>query len=160
MTMPDYSKFEGLSAPAVWDAVPIYGKLQIILAIGALEVYSESKGVLAADGQKHYMRGGKPGYFPTFDSLPPAAKFAGMSGLPLFDPFGFTKGKSEEWKARRLVSELNNGRLAMLGLMSLIAEARVPGSVPPLSAALGVHPKTYSGQVMSPFGVEGESLKF
>merc|ERR1712078_848822 len=65
----------------------------------------------------------------------------------LFDPFGLTKKLSEEAKTKKLEAEINNGRLAMLGLFSLISEARVPGAVPALSGLI----KPYSGDVMGPF---------
>merc|ERR1739838_776756 len=68
--LPDYSSFEGLSAPAVWDAIPTASKVQILVVIGFFEFWSESRYVLASEGQAHYMRGGKPGYFPTFKEIP------------------------------------------------------------------------------------------
>merc|ERR1712176_1631962 len=80
-SLPDYSSFEGLSAPDVWDAIPYASKLQIILIIGFFEFWSESSFVLEVDGQKHYMRGGKPGYFPTFKKIPHPVPYN------LFDPF-------------------------------------------------------------------------
>merc|ERR1712188_30375 len=104
--------------------------------------------VLEKDGTKHYMRGGKPGYFPTFNELPHPVPFN------LFDPFGLTKKLSEEAKTKKLEAEINNGRLAMLGLFSLISEARVPGAVPALSGLI----KPYSGEVMGPFTVNDASL--
>ena len=55
------------------------------------------------------MRGGKPGYFPSFSQLPHPVPF------DLFDPFGFSKNASPEKKAKGLRAEINNGRLAMLG---------------------------------------------
>merc|ERR1719410_211630 len=70
----------------------------------------------------------------------------------LFDPFGFQKKKSDEWKAEKLNVEINNGRLAMLGLFGFISEARVPGSVPFLTGMV----KPYDGQVMAPF-ISGET---
>ena len=131
----------GLSAPEVWDAIPFGAKLQIVAAIGCFEHISEDKNFLAADGMTHYMRGGKPGYFPTFKAnVHPAP-------LNLFDPFGFTKKLSEEQKATKLNAEVNNGRLAMIGLMGFLAEGSVPGSVPALSGII----KPYSGDVMAPF---------
>ena len=39
-------------------------KIQIILGIGFLEWWSELR---LEPGAAHYMKGGKPGYFPTFD---------------------------------------------------------------------------------------------
>ena len=63
--------------------------------------------MLKADGESHYMRGGKPGYFPTFDNLPHPVPFN------LFDPFKFSKNASPEKKAKGLLIEVNNGRLAM-----------------------------------------------
>jgi hypothetical protein len=140
-SMPDYSSFEGLSAPAVWDALPTNAKLQIIGVIGFFEYWSENTFVLASEGQAHYMRGGRPGYFPTFKELPHPVPWN------LFDPFANTKNLSEEQKARKLNIEINNGRLAMLGLMSLISEAKIPGSVP---ALLGLV-KKYDGNPMAPF---------
>jgi len=140
-SLPDYSSFEGLSAPAVWDATPQAARLQILLIIGFFEFWSESRYVLEQDGTKHYMRGGKPGYFPTFKEIPHPVP------LNLFDPFGFTSKLSAEAKAKKLNIDVNNGRLAMLGLMSLISEARVPGAVPALAGKI----KPYSGEVMAPF---------
>jgi len=145
-TLKDYSSFEGLSAPALWDATPLASRLQILAAIGFFEFWSEWEGSLAGDGMEHYMRGGKPGYFPSF----------GQRGYPLnlFDPFGFTADLSEEEKATKLYRELNNGRLAQLGLFSLISEARVPGSVPALAGLI----KPYDGEVMGPFSAADAGL--
>jgi len=155
-SLPDYSSFEGLSAPAVWDALPTASKLQIIGVIGFFEAWSETQSVLEADGTSHYMRGGKPGYFPTF-------KTAGSGGwvphpvpLNLFDPFGLQKKLTEEQKADKLLIEINNGRLAMIGLMSLVAEAKAPGSVPALEGLV----KQYEGDPMGPFSEKDTDLLF
>ena len=131
----------GLSAPEVWDAIPFLAKLQIIGTIGILEHISEDKNFLAADGMTHYMRGGKPGYFPTFTANVHPCPFN------LYDPFGGAKKMSEEKKAQRLNMEVNNGRLAMIGLFGFISESCVPGSVPALSGLI----PAYSGDVMAPF---------
>jgi hypothetical protein len=130
-----------ISPQAQWDALPEAGKWQIILTIGFFEFWRENAYVLSSEGQSHYMRGGKPGYFPTFDQLPHPVPFN------LFDPFGFTKSASAEKKAKSLIAEVNNGRLAMIGLMGFLAESKVPGSVPALSGIV----KSYDGNVMAPF---------
>jgi len=132
---------KGLSAPAVWDAIPEAAKWQIILFVGLMEIWRENKVVLEAEGQKHYMSGGKPGYFPTFDLIPHPTPFN------LYDPFGGMADASDEKKAKGRLIEINNGRLAMIGLMGFVSEAAVPGSVPLLK---GVIP-TYTGEVMAPF---------
>jgi len=131
----------GLSAPEVWDNIPFLAKLQIIGAIGVFEHISEDKNFLAADGMTHYMRGGKPGYMPTFK--------ANVHPVPLnlWDPFGFTKGLSAADKAKKLNAEVNNGRLAMIGIFGFISAQCVPGSVPALD---GIIP-FYDGDVMAPF---------
>ena len=48
--------------------------------------------------------------------------------LDLYDPFGFSKKMSAESKERRLVMEVNNGRLAMIGIFGFMAADAVPGS--------------------------------
>ena len=68
--------------------------------------------------------------------------------LNLWDPFGFTSKMTPERKEKALLAEVNNGRLAMIGIMAFMAEAKVPGSVPGL-AYLNI-PK-YDGNIMAPF---------
>jgi len=139
----DMSAFDGLSAPDVWDALPDAAHKQIIVTIGFFEWWSEQSFVLEKEGQKHYMRGGKPGFFPSFKEF-------GVHPVPfkLYDPFGLNAKKSDDWKAKRLLAEVNNGRLAMIGLMGFISEAKIPGSVPFLTGMI----KPYSGEVMNVCG--------
>jgi hypothetical protein len=150
-SLPDYSSFEGLSAPDVWDATPLAARLQIILVIGFFEFWSEWSTALEADGMVHHMSGGKPGQFPAFNTFGVTNPFL---PLPLFDPFGFTTDLSEEEKATKLLREVQNGRLAMIGLFSLISEARVPGAVPALAGLI----KPYDGEVMGPFSAADAGL--
>jgi len=131
-----------ISPQEMWDVLPSAAKWQIILTIGFFEFWRESDYVLESEGQAHYMRGGKPGYFPTFDNM------AHPVPLNLHDPFKISKNASPEKKAKGLITEINNGRLAMIGLMGFLAESQTTGSVPGLTS-LGL--KHYDGNVMAPF---------
>merc|ERR1712127_1093113 len=100
--------FESLSAMKpleAWDAVPDSGKAQILFTIFIAELITESKPV-------HYTKGGP---LPTM----------------VFPPIDFSNVKPEILK-RKQDSELNNGRLAMIAIMSFIAANNIPGSVPGL----------------------------
>lgn len=128
--------------PALWDQVSDTAKWQIFLVIAFLEFWSE----LSTDSHKHYMAGGKPGDFPDF-------VVGGENGIPhpvpfnYFDPFKLSAKASEEKKASGLVKEINNGRLAMLGIIGFLSEAKIPGSVPALSSIV----QPYDGECMAPF---------
>ena len=52
----------GVTPQEQWDNIPLYGKLQIFVLVGMLESYGE--GASQPDGYVHYMRGGKPGFYP------------------------------------------------------------------------------------------------
>jgi len=143
-----YESIAAAGGPAdQWDAVPLAGRAQIILFVGFLEFLSENNYILGTSGMTHYMRGGKPGAYPSIK------KNAAPHPIPfdLYDPFGLAKRMSAEKKERRLIAEVNNGRLAMFGIMGFVAEAKIPGSVPAL-ANLGIEP--YYGEVMTPFTLE------
>ena len=139
---------DGLSAPEVWDAIPFLAKLQIIGAVGIFEHISEDKNFLAADGMTHYMRGGKPGAYPSLTAKDGMAKdLPHPVPLDLFDPFKLSKNASPEKKAKGLLMEINNGRLAQIGIFGFLAESKVPGSVPALKGLI----PAYDGDYMAPF---------
>jgi hypothetical protein len=101
--------FESLSSMKpfdAWDAVPDAGKAQILGTIFIAELATESK-------KPHYMKGGS---FPTI----------------VFPPIDFSGVDAETLKVKQS-RELNNGRLAMIAIMSFIAANNVPGSVPALA---------------------------
>jgi hypothetical protein len=153
-----------------WDAMPAALKLLIIQSVGALEFYGEwapgsdhPAGFNGVDGEpwvrpvnpgdenwKHYMKGGKPGKYPSLlgTGITPFK-------LDLWDPMRLTSKLSTEEKEKKLVAEVNNGRLAMIGIMAFVAEAKVPGSVPVLSSNGIVKP--YAGEPMAPFAA-GDDL--
>jgi len=57
------------------------------------------------------------------------------------------KKMTDETKERRLVAEINNGRLAMLGIFGFLCADTIPGSVPAL-AGIAI---PYEGNPMIPF---------
>lgn len=138
-----------LAPEAQWDAVPLGAKWQIFVVISMLELWDEcgGGGVLP-----HYTKGRQPGKYPSFQPFRDAVHPV----LDLYDPFGFSKNMSQETKERRLVSEINNGRLAMLGIFGFLCADKIPGSVPVLDT-LGVS-SPYSGDPMIPF--EGQFSYF
>jgi hypothetical protein len=147
-----YADIAAAGGPAAqWDALPSASKLQIIGFVGFLELCSESSSLLELSGEKHYMRGGKPGFFPKFNTWVPHPV-----PLELYDPFGLNKNASPEKKANGLVTEINNGRLAMLGIMGFMAESKIPGSVPALTGQI----QSYSGEIMAPFAAGDAGLPY
>ena len=153
ITWPTKMTFEGASWPTAdnnpamqWDALPEVSKWQIILAVGFLELWGES------GMSPHYMRGGKPGAFPSFKD-PPAAKSNPDFKLPhpvpfdLYDPFGLFKKMSEEQKWRRLLMEVNNGRLDTASSALRVQGARLG------AGAQGPH-QPYAGDYMAPRGAD------
>lgn len=105
--MADFVR-EFLTCCCVVVAPNVKGKQQIIGAIFLSEIISESQ-------KPHYTKGG---------SLP---------GV-IFPPFDFSKVDAATLKKKRN-AELNNGRLAMIAIMSFVAATNVPGSVPLLAGS-------------------------
>jgi len=138
-----------LSPEAQWDVVPVGAKWQIFAVISALELWDECGG---GGDVPHYMNGRKPGQYPPFTLFRDNVHFV----LDLYDPFGFSKNMSEETKERRLTAELNNGRLAQLGIFGFLCADTIPGSVPALNSIA----IPYDGNPMVPFEGQFSYLNF
>merc|ERR1712099_97893 len=91
------------------------------------------------------------GYFPALKG-----NFPHPVPLNLWDPFGFTAKMTPERKEKALLAEINNGRLAMIGIMGMISASK--GLVVPGLDGLGLAP--YSGEVMAPFSAVNSDLGF
>lgn len=132
---------------AQWDAVPLGAKWQIFAVISALELWDECGG---AGAFPHYTNGRQPGKYPPFTLFRDNVHFV----FDLYDPFGFSKNMPAEKKERRLKAEINNGRLAMLGIFAFLCADKIPGSVPLLNGIA----TPYAGDPMTPF--EGQFSYF
>ena len=117
-------KFSDLAAKSpleAWEATPFDGKVQILIAIGLAEFHSE----FGAPYKTHYTKGGSfPGNQLNFlgDS-----KWEDVWGGKVIST---TSAKTDAQFLNQQSAELNNGRLAMIGVMGFSAAALVPGSVP------------------------------
>jgi hypothetical protein len=147
-----FADISAAGAPGdMWDALPTAAKVQIICVVGFLEMHGENSLALEGDGQKHYVRGGKPGYYPSFKGF-----FPHPVPLELWDPFRFTKSMTPERKEKALLAEVNNGRLAMIGLFGLLSASK--GLIVPGLDGLGLTP--YGGEYMAAFTAADSALPY
>merc|ERR1719443_2384136 len=72
------------------------------------------------------------------------------------DPFKLNANTNREKLDKQLLEEINNGRLAMLGIMGFLGEQKQPGAVPFLEDLV----KPYAGQPMAPFSDVDTQLGF
>lgn len=136
-----------LSPEQQWDAIDINAKWQIFALVGFFEIFDECGGAIERENAlPHYMRGRKPGQFPSFDRFRSAIHWV----PDLYDPFKFNRKMSEEKRSRRLLAEINNGRLAMLGFFGFLVNDKIPGALPAITN-IG---RPYEGEPMNPFQTE------
>jgi len=128
-----------LSPEAQWDAIPENAKWQILLVISSLELWDECGGGV----EKHYMSGRQAGKYPSMQLFRDNVHWV----MDLYDPLGLFKKQTQEQKDKRLVMEVNNGRLAMIGIFGFMAADHVEGSVPGLAGVA----QPYDGDIMAPF---------
>ena len=117
-----------VSPEAQWDAMDTSWKYYILLLVGISELIDEGDDV-------HYMNGREPGRHRLFQQN--------------------TK-KTPEKLADGRIKELNNGRLAMLGIMGFVSHSSIPGSVPLLGLTKLV---PYEGNFWAPFQADFSLLE-
>ena len=112
-----------------WAQVPYDGKVQMLVAIGLAEFHSE----FSDFGKKHYTAGGPfPGNQLEFKG---DNRWTDVWGGKVIDT---TSAKTDKQFLNQQNAELNNGRLAMIGIMGFSAAATVPGSIPLLADMPGI----------------------
>ena len=74
----------------------------------------------------------------------------------MWDPLNFTKRLSPERKGKAVLAEINNGRLARIGLFGLISAST--GLIAPGLDGLGL--ARYGGEYMAPFGPQVAALPY
>ena len=135
----------GCTPQAQWDNIPTVGKLQILTLIGMLESYGEGAG--QPEGYVHYTKGGQPGFYPEIKGK---GFYLSPIQFNLWNPFDLPGGPSvldAAGKQRGLFAEINNGRLAMIGLFSVLAESKVAGSNPQYKI-FDITIPSYDGDIM------------
>jgi hypothetical protein len=101
--------FESLSKLSTFDAwygIPEKGRLQIIFLIGLVEWCTEACGP-----NGHYTKAGNPG---------------DLTFLKYYPTIAVPADKREQYEK----AELKHGRLAMIGMASILSSMLIPGSVP------------------------------
>merc|ERR1711957_931414 len=94
----------------------------------------------------HYTKGRMPGQYPSFQNFRDTVHWV----PDLYDPAGSiskAKGFTEEKKTEGRLAEINNGRLAMIGIMGFLVADKIPGAVPLLKDIA----QSYDGNPMIPF---------
>ena len=122
-----------------------------------------SCGRVKTTSEGRFLAGGRPGVYPSLTEPNDQMRACGLYPPHGFNvdllPFRASLAKQDESKrARGRQVEINNGRLAMLGIFSLISEQKVPGAVPFLSGKIPTLPDM---EIMGPFvGTDGVSHIF
>ena len=140
-----------------WDALPSAAKLQILGTIFILEWVGEGG---ARTGEAHYMRGGKPGFYPSLKDASDRGFIPHPVPFDLFNPFGLLPEQTDAEKERGRNVEINNGRAAMLGIFGFISASKgliVPGldAIEGVGRYDGVYMGAFSDGVLEALLVQG-----
>ena len=153
-----FESLSGMGALDAWAAVPIAGKAQIMMAAGLIEAFAEAKkpvrcrahtasaarwvGIRVGGRKGGWRKGGWRGRLPgrcCATPHPPSAPTLRTHPAPtptrLFPSQHYMKAGMPQFEGKRArgrMSELKNGRLAMIAVASYYAGVVIPGSVPML----------------------------